>query len=86
MDFDIELDSRPEYHRVSLDWKSPESRSYDPQHAGLPVALSTGNQLSSRLLSMHSANALLILPESTSNKRHLKRGDLVDAFVIGQIY
>lgn len=53
---DIKLDpERPEYHRgiISIDSKS----------GGL-IARSTGNQRSSRLLSMSSSNALLCLPQA----------------------
>ena len=45
---DFELDGRPEYHRAVLDW----TRAVD----GVPLAVSTGNQLSSRLLSMRAAD------------------------------
>jgi gephyrin len=45
---------RPEYHRVWLSWS--DSR-------GAFVAKSTGGQRSSRLLSMRSANGLLLLPQ-----------------------
>lgn len=75
--FDIELDPRPEYHRCMLDWN--DSRM-------IPIARSTGNQLSSRLMSMHEANALLVLPERSADRRHLKQGEIVDALVIGRIY
>lgn len=76
LDCDVELDIRPEYHRCVLDWSTSD---------GLPLAHSTGNQISSRLLSMRSANALLVLPGSTSELRRVNHGDLVDAIVIGQI-
>jgi gephyrin len=52
----------------------------------IPTARSTGNQLSSRLLSMHTANALLLLPERSTDKQQLKHGEIVDAIVIGRIY
>lgn len=44
---------RPEYHRATLTW-DPTSNLY--------VAESTGRQISSRLLSMVSANAFLLIP------------------------
>ena len=52
---ELPLDAqRPEYHRVWLSWS--DSR-------GAFVAKSTGGQRSSRLLSMRSANGLLLLPQ-----------------------
>lgn len=74
---DVELDARPEYHRAVLDWV----HSVD----GLPLAVSTGNQLSSRLMSLRSANVLLRLPAASADRRRLQRGDLVDAIVISQL-
>lgn len=51
---DFKLDKqRPEYHRVTLEWKD-----------GGYVATSTGSQASSRLLSARSAGGLLSLPAS----------------------
>ncbi|XP_033114914.1 gephyrin-like isoform X3 [Anneissia japonica] len=73
---DIKLDSRPEFHRVVLSWNGD-----DP----VPLATSTGNQMSSRLLSMLSAQALLQLPPGTDTKPGLKAGDLVDALIIGRM-
>lgn len=70
----IKLDPvRPEFHRAVLTW------SNDQQSPGY-VAVSTGNQASSRLLSARYANALLELPKSDSS---LKAGDMVDALLIG---
>lgn len=50
--------SRPEYHRAHVHWEAA-------LHHGVGgwLALSTGNQASSRLLSMQGANALLELPQ-----------------------
>jgi len=77
LDCDVDLDSRPEFHRAVLDW----SCLID----GVPLAKSTGNQLSSRLLSMHSANVLLKLPATSDQLHHLNKGELVDAIVISQL-
>jgi len=52
---------------------------------GVPLAVSTGNQLSSRLLSMRAANVLLMLPAASDDRRQLNKGDLVDAIVISQV-
>ncbi|KAK3092834.1 hypothetical protein FSP39_007734 [Pinctada imbricata] len=60
----VYLDPRPEYHRVVLQWLHD-----DP----VPVASSTGNQISSRLLSMRTANALLMLP--SKNRRAADDGE-----------
>ncbi|XP_013398832.1 gephyrin isoform X2 [Lingula anatina] len=73
---DIQLDSRPEYHRVVLSW-----REDDP----VPWASSTGSQISSRLLSMCSANALLMLPPKTKEQKEMKTGDVAEAIVIGRL-
>jgi gephyrin len=50
----------------------------------LPTALSTGNQISSRLLSMSTANILLILPPKTEERPSVSKGDVVQAMVIGR--
>ncbi|XP_046382910.1 gephyrin [Ischnura elegans] len=73
---DIKLDPRPEFHRVVLSWKAGKP---------IPVARSTGNQISSRLLSLASANGLLILPPRTDDKNYLPAGSEVDAMVVGQL-
>jgi len=77
LDADVELDQRPEYHRAVLDWLHPVD--------GVPLAVSTGNQLSSRLLSMRAANALLKLPAASSECHRLNKGELVDAVLISQL-
>jgi len=77
LDCDVELDPRPEYHRAVLDWV----RAVD----GVPLAVSTGNQLSSRLLSMRAANVLLKLPAAFAKCYSLVKGELVDAIVISQL-
>jgi gephyrin len=64
---------RPEYHRATARW--------DAAANGF-VASSTGNQASSRLLSMRSANVLLELPQGEGV---LPAGALVDALLIGEI-
>ena len=73
----VTLDPRPEYHRCILLWSSDSD--------GLPVAHSTGNQISSRLLSMRSANALLMLPPRTQELMELNAGDIVEAMVINRL-
>ncbi|XP_042227810.1 gephyrin-like [Homarus americanus] len=69
----IQIDPRPEYHRATLCW-----------HPGvdIPLAHSTGNQLSSRLLSLASAQALLKLPPATPEVKELAEGTVVDAILL----
>ncbi|ESO08664.1 hypothetical protein HELRODRAFT_74817, partial [Helobdella robusta] len=72
------LDPRPEYHRCSLSW----FKTVD----GIPIATSTGNQLSSRLLSMSSATGMLRLPAATASGEDrfvsiLEKDSLVDCIL-----
>ncbi|MFN8439270.1 MAG: gephyrin-like molybdotransferase Glp [Caldilineaceae bacterium] len=69
--------SRPEYHRVTLRWDETLN-----QGAGGWLAISTGNQASSRLLSMRSANALLELPQGDGS---LARGAVVSALLLSDV-
>jgi molybdopterin molybdotransferase len=62
---------RPEYQRAVLYWQD-----------GMLVARSTGPQLSSRLLSLRSANALLIVP---AGERVYEAGETLEAMLIGRI-
>jgi len=81
---DVKLDPRPEYHRCSLVWNHAASENglvYD----GIPLARSTGNQISSRLLSLAAANALVVLPAYTEACPVISAGSLVDAIIIGPI-
>nr|XP_006815801.1 PREDICTED: gephyrin-like [Saccoglossus kowalevskii] len=73
---DVTLDPRPEFHRVVVHYSVD-----DP----IPTALSTGSQQSSRLLSLKSANALLCLPPRTEYKSEMKKGSLVEAYIIGDV-
>jgi len=52
---------------------------------GYPLATGTGSQISSRLLSMVSSNALLMLPPSSDEKQVIYMNELVDALVIGRV-
>eukprot|EP00638_Chattonella_subsalsa_P007564 CAMPEP_0117748530 /NCGR_PEP_ID=MMETSP0947-20121206/9190_1 /TAXON_ID=44440 /ORGANISM="Chattonella subsalsa, Strain CCMP2191" /LENGTH=667 /DNA_ID=CAMNT_0005566249 /DNA_START=111 /DNA_END=2114 /DNA_ORIENTATION=+ len=70
----IKLDpERPEYHRAKIYWDSNQKAF---------LAESTGSQLSSRLLSMKSANALLCIPQGTGI---LGPGTHVAALMIGDL-
>ncbi|KAK4855344.1 hypothetical protein QYF36_006283 [Acer negundo] len=66
--------ARPEFHRAVIKWKVDDG-------SGNPgfVAESTGHQMSSRLLSMKSANALLELPGTGSV---ISAGTSVSAIII----
>lgn len=66
---------RPEYHRATLTWDTTLNDG-----RGGYLAVSTGRQASSRLLSMRTANALLELPQA---KGMLPAGAGVSALVIG---
>ncbi|XP_066587183.1 gephyrin [Prorops nasuta] len=69
---DYQLDPRPEYARVTLKWSDKIAKAY-----------STGNQISSKLLSCQNANAFIILPGSTNQKTSLKAGEYVPAMLLG---
>lgn len=68
---------RPEYHRATLQW----DRTLNGGHGGY-LAVSTGSQASSRLLSMRTANALLELPQADGE---LPAGATVSALLIGSV-
>eukprot|EP00029_Vermamoeba_vermiformis_P008311 TRINITY_DN3849_c0_g1_i1.p1 TRINITY_DN3849_c0_g1~~TRINITY_DN3849_c0_g1_i1.p1 ORF type:complete len:426 (-),score=130.06 TRINITY_DN3849_c0_g1_i1:558-1835(-) len=68
----LKLDpQRPEYHRATIRWD---------QHSNCFIAESTGAQASSRLLSMRTANALLLLPQESGV---IESGSFVPAYIIG---
>ncbi|KAB7501021.1 Molybdenum cofactor synthesis protein cinnamon [Armadillidium nasatum] len=69
----VRLDPRPEYHRVTLSWSSADN---------LPTAHSTGKQMSSRLMSMASAQALLQLPPTTKEMPIIPAGSVVEAIIL----
>lgn len=67
----VRLDKyRPEFYRATLQWDFSK---------GSYVATGTGRQISSRLLSMRSANALLKLPQGDQT---LQEGDIVSAILL----
>nr|XP_050847334.1 gephyrin [Vespula vulgaris]XP_050847335.1 gephyrin [Vespula vulgaris] len=73
VDSTYQLDPRPEYARAILTWKDG---------ADLPLAYNTGNQISSKLFSCKSANALLMLPGKTVAKTVLRPGEVVEAILL----
>ncbi|MBV7328982.1 molybdopterin molybdenumtransferase MoeA [Chloroflexi bacterium TSY] len=68
---------RPEYHRATVKWEP----SLHEGRGGF-VAVSTGSQTSSRLLSMRTANALLELPQQEGE---MTAGSMVSALLIGEL-
>ena len=74
---DWNLDPRPEYFRVILNWNENDS---------VAEVETTGNQISSRLASFRAANGLLMLPAQTEDKKIAKKGEVFDALVIGQLF
>ncbi|CAF0821420.1 unnamed protein product [Brachionus calyciflorus] len=80
-EFDAELDPRPEYHRCWLQWPKLENQI----EFEYPKAYSTGNQHSSRLLSMNEANVLVILPGRTEAKTRVTKGEILTALLIDKI-
>ena len=79
---------RPEYHRARV--FSSRARAdrllgdVDLDQSGL-VAWSTGDQRSSRLMSMKSYNALLCLPQGSSTKGAVAEGEQVTALLIAPL-
>lgn len=86
----IKLDPvRPEYRRAVARWEpdevpSPAARdaSGSQLRAGKLVAASTGGQISSRMLSLRSANVLLEIPTGTGA---IPAGTVVSALVVGDL-
>ena len=82
---DIALDKeRPEYHRATLDWEASggDFASHGKTNTNLPLARSTGRQISSRLTSMRGAEVLLELPRGPGS---VAKGSVVSALVIRDI-
>ena len=78
----IKLDpERPEYHRATLQFGICPSRKLAEEKEEF-WAVSTGNQISSRLLSARSANALLELPQASGI---LEVGTIVSALLIDDL-
>ena len=71
--YPVSLDPRPEFQRAHVKWVKEEN---------VYMATSTGNQCSSRLLSMKTANALLVLPPRSDSRPRLPAGLTVNALLI----
>ncbi|XP_069494799.1 gephyrin isoform X24 [Ambystoma mexicanum] len=94
---DVKLDPRPEYHRCILTWHHQEplpwaqstgGSFYTEASKGREASIQEthdGNQVSSRLMSMRSANGLLMLPPKTEQYVELHKGEVVDVMVIGRL-
>jgi gephyrin len=82
----LKLDpERPEYHRATVAYGPPPSAIADKvssPNGCVWYAVSTGNQISSRLLSARSANALLELPRAAGV---VPAGTEVSALLIGDV-
>ncbi|KAI9025021.1 MoaB/Mog domain-containing protein [Phycomyces nitens] len=72
---DIELDGRPEYHRARVYVSGSDI-----------IAESTGNQQSSRMLSLLAGNGLLELPARSDTLKKLKKGSIVKCIMLGPLY
>lgn len=55
------------------------------QRIPAPLFAVAGNQVSSRLMSMRTANGLLMLPPKTEQYVELHKGEVVDVMVIGRL-
>ncbi|KAJ3068082.1 hypothetical protein HDU98_008766 [Podochytrium sp. JEL0797] len=77
----ITLDARPEFYRARITVENGAAKS-----GGSPfLAHGTGSQMSSRMLSMRGANAMLKLPAATETRAELKEGEEVEAFLFGEL-
>nr|KAG5691638.1 hypothetical protein BaRGS_023809 [Batillaria attramentaria] len=76
LDRTVKLDPRPEYHRAVAAWLPGDD---------VAKATSTGNQISSRLLSLKEANVLLRLPPKSEEVTMIQEGEVVDAIVIAPL-
>ena len=77
-EFEADLDPRPEYHRCLLKWPNQFNQA-------IPSAFSTGNQHSSRLLSMNEADCLVKLPPRTTESNTIRNGEILSALLINNI-
>ncbi|EFN52667.1 hypothetical protein CHLNCDRAFT_58800 [Chlorella variabilis] len=81
----IKMDpERPEYHRAVAHWARPAGAE-PGVCCGELVAASTGGQISSRLLSLRSANVLLEIPQASRASGVLPAGTMVSALVLGDL-
>ena len=69
-----------------LPWTRSVKSAADSRECGPRPSLSPGNQVSSRLMSMRSANGLLMLPPKTEQYVELRKGEVVDVMVIGRLW
>lgn len=74
---EFKLDPRPEYCRAIC--------VVAPDTCALGAITTGSNQMSSRLTSNREANLLLVLPPKSEEKNFIRKGDIVDALIIGAI-
>jgi gephyrin len=84
---DFKMDpERPEYHRAVVHWEQRQGSGTSNEESGAFegefVAESTGGQISSRILSLKSANALIEVP---AHKGTLPAGTRLTALIIGDV-
>ncbi len=65
------LDERPEFARAIITYGQ-----------NIPIARITGNQRSSRLMSARDANALVLLPMKSEDKKQIKNMDIIRAILL----
>jgi len=70
-------------HRDIITWPYPDSN--ETSSSGYPSVYSTGNQHSSRLLSMNAANCIVKLPSRTEVKKTVSSGEILSALIIEKI-
>eukprot|EP01135_Chromosphaera_perkinsii_P006968 Nk52_evm6s639 gene=Nk52_evmTU6s639 len=76
---DAHLDPRPEYRRGIVDLSLGNMVAKSSHY---PSVVFTGNQISSRLMSMNSANCLVVLPNKSEKITGLKKGTSVLAMLL----
>ncbi|KAI8873282.1 hypothetical protein GQ42DRAFT_118136 [Ramicandelaber brevisporus] len=76
---DVQLDPRPEFMRAIVTAKV-SSHGYK-----LEAKVTSGNQASSRMLSMQDANALLKVQARSNTKRTIAAGSTIDAILLGDV-
>lgn len=70
-----QLDSRPEFVRAIVSFNDQSVNDYPT------VKLTEENQISSRLLNVKDANALVLFPKKDKNKKEIKDGFIVNAIL-----
>jgi len=83
LDKPFKLDPRPEFVRAIVTFPKTNSTDSDPPSHFPTVHLTEHNQISSRLLNVKDANALVLLKSSSENESEfVNNGTLVDAILL----